>query len=112
MGVFYGVENTYDCSFTLLVICTVITIIYGFFMPYREKHINFLNLIVLIIATFAAGFNASISFTSFNSVNNGMLIGIITAPLVIICVLIFIRIIHKCVEGQRLCVESRHESLA
>lgn len=88
--VFYSVEDSYNRSFVMLLLCIAITFIHALFMPYANASLNIFDLFILIMATFAASFNTVISFTSFHSAYNGVAIGIVSTPLVVICVIILI----------------------
>ena len=94
--VFYGIDNHYDRSFALQLLCVVIAIIHGYFMPYRNNKLNILDFVILIIAVFAASFNTVFSFTSFHSTESAdnIVIGIVSSPMVIICIILFVRFIQ------------------
>ena len=90
--VFYSIDNRYDRSLAMQLLCVVIAIIHGYFMPYKSTPLNILDLVILIIAIFAASFNTGFFFTSFHSAKSadGIAIGIVSTPLVIICIILFV----------------------
>ena len=90
--VYYSINNRYDRSFALQLMCVVIAIIHGYFMPYHENKLNMLDLIILMMTVFVACFNTVLSFTSFHS-DDGIVIGVVSTPLVLIFIILFLRMI-------------------
>ena len=111
LGVFYGVQDIHNRLIAMLVICTVVTIIHGFFMPYIADNLNTFDLIILIIAIFAASFNGATSFTSFSPANDGIFLTIVIAPLLIVIFIILILNFKTCQVKRYQTVEDYYDEL-
>ena len=99
--VFYNVHGIYDRSFVMQVLCVVITIIHAYFMPYKSLSLNILDLVILIILTFVVSFNTTFFLTSLDStVFSAILIVIITAPLIITCVILIFNRVKRCIPKK------------
>ena len=100
--VYYSTDNRYDRSFALQLLCVVIAIIHAYYMPYKDNFLNILDLVILIMAIFAASVNTSSSFTSFHSASNIFIIGIVTGPLVIFWIFLIVYVMWSRIKSTRL----------
>ena len=109
--VMYTETNYYNKYFILQVICVTITIIHGSVFPYKERFVNVLDLIILLIITFVVSYQTGYSFTTFHSsqLSEVLLVGTVISPL--ICFLIFVMLKRrkaccKCWERNNITFET------
>ena len=79
---YIGVSNYYDRFFILQTLCIVIVIIHALILPYKNKALNVLDLIILLTASFVVTFNVTFTFTSFQSTSSGWVYGVVVFPLI------------------------------
>ena len=103
-----GVSNYYDRFFIIQTLSIVIVIIHALALPYKNKALNVLDLIILLIASFIVTFNVTFTFTSFQSTSSGWVYGVVIFPL--ICFAATMLIINM--DKLKSCFVSKHQEHA